>query len=45
MSLSFEKYPYAEYPTKMKLQLSGGANTPDVMIVHDFPIGSFIDAG
>lgn len=45
VSLSFEKYPYAEYPTKMKLQLSGGASTPDVMIVHDFLIGSFIDAG
>ncbi|MBN9307501.1 MULTISPECIES: extracellular solute-binding protein [unclassified Devosia] len=45
VALSYEKFPFAEYPTKMRLQLSTGADTPDVMIVHDFLVDSFIKAG
>ena len=45
VSLSYEKFPFKEYPTKMRLQLSTGADTPDVMIVHDFLVDAFIKAG
>ena len=43
--MSYEKYPYAEYPTKMRLQLSAGSDTPDVMIIHDFLGDQFVKAG
>ena len=34
VKINFEKYSYAEYPTKMKLQLSNDECTPDIMIGH-----------
>jgi ABC-type sugar transport system, periplasmic component len=45
VTVNFEKYSYAEYPTKMRTQLSGGESVPDIMIVHDVFISQFIDAG
>lgn len=45
VTLSYEKFPFAEYPTKMRLQLSTGADTPDVMIIHDFLADPFMSAG
>jgi len=45
VEISFEKYPFAEYPTKMKLQLSTGETVPDIMIIHDFLGQQFIKAG
>lgn len=35
IKITFEKYSRAEYPTKMKLQLSNGDSTPDILLVHD----------
>lgn len=40
-----EKYPYAQYPTKMRLQLSAGEKVPDIMIIHDFIVPQFVKAG
>jgi len=45
VSMEYQKYPFAEYPTKMRLQLSSRADTPDLMIIHDYFVGSFIEAG
>lgn len=35
IEISFEKYSYAEYPTKQKVQLSSGESTPDILIAHN----------
>lgn len=43
--INFEKYSYAEYPTKMKIALSQGDSTPDVMIIHDLYLRQFVKAG
>lgn len=45
IKINFEKYSYAEYPTKMRTQMSAGDSTPDVLLVHDVFIRQFIDAG
>lgn len=45
LNITYEKYPFAEYPTKMKLQLSADESTPDIMIIHDFLGQQFIKAG
>ncbi len=45
VSINFEKYSYAEYPTKMKVQLSGGDSTPDIMLIHDLFASQFVRAG
>lgn len=45
IKINYEKYSYAEYPTKMKLQLSNGDSTPDIMIIHDLFARQFVDAG
>ncbi len=45
VTVNFEKYSYAEYPTKMRVQLSSGESVPDIMIVHDVFVRQFIDAG
>lgn len=45
VNISYEKYPFAEYPTKMKLQLSSNQSDPDIMIIHDFLAKQFIKAG
>ncbi|MBC5707160.1 ABC transporter substrate-binding protein [Hungatella hominis] len=45
VKINFEKYSYAEYPTKMKLQLSNDESTPDIMIVHDLYAPQFAKAG
>ncbi len=43
--IEYEKYPFAEYPTKMRLQLSAGESTPDIMIIHDFLAPQFAQTG
>lgn len=45
IKINFEKYSYAEYPTKMKLQLSNNESTPDIMIIHDLYTPQFAKAG
>lgn len=45
LTINFEKYSFAEYPTKMKLQLSNNEATPDIMIIHDMNIAPFAKAG
>lgn len=45
LSIQFEKYSYAEYPTKMRLQLSNNESTPDIMIIHDLFAPQFAKAG
>ncbi len=45
VSITYEKYPFSEYPTKMRLQLSTGEADPNVMIIHDFLTDQFIKAG
>lgn len=45
VKINFEKYSYAEYPTKMRLQLSNNESTPDIMIVHDLYAPQFAKAG
>jgi ABC-type glycerol-3-phosphate transport system substrate-binding protein len=45
VTIKFEKYSYAEYPTKMRLQLSTGVPTPDVLLVHDNFISQFVSSG
>lgn len=45
LQISYQKFPYAEYPTKMKLQLASEQNEPDVMIIHDFLAPQFIKSG
>lgn len=45
ITINYEKYSYAEYPTKMRLQLSAGDSTPDIMIIHDLFARQFVDAG
>lgn len=34
LEISFEKYSYAEYPTKQRIQLSTGEGVPDILIAH-----------
>ena len=43
--INFEKYSFAEYPTKMKIAMSQGDSVPDVLIVHDEFIRQFVEAG
>lgn len=43
--VNYEKYSYAEYPTKMKLQLSNQESTPDIVLVHDLYARQFVEAG
>jgi len=45
VEISYEKFPFAEYPTKMRLQLSTGETVPDIMMIHDFFTQQFIKAG
>ena len=45
ITINFEKYSYAEYPTKMRAQMSAGDSTPDILLVHDIFIRQFVDAG
>lgn len=45
VTVTFEKYAFAEYPTKMRLQLSTGVPTPDVLLVHDQFISQFVSSG
>ena len=45
IKVNFEKYSYAEYPTKTKLQLSNNESTPDIMIIHDLYTPQFAKAG
>lgn len=45
ISVKYEKYSYAEYPTKMKLQLSNQESTPDIVLVHDLFARQFVEAG
>ncbi len=45
ITMEYEKYPFAEYPTKMRLQLSTGETDPDVMIIHDFLAPQFAGTG
>lgn len=45
VKINFEKYSYAEYPTKMKLQLSNNESTPDIMIIHDLYAPQYAKAG
>lgn len=45
VEFTFEKYPFAEYPTKMRLQLSAGDSDPNIMIIHDFLCDQFMKAG
>ncbi len=45
IKINFEKYSYAEYPVKMRAQMSAGDATPDVLLVHDAFIRQFVDAG
>jgi ABC-type glycerol-3-phosphate transport system substrate-binding protein len=45
VTISFEKYSYAEYPVKMRLQFAAGESTPDVALIHDVFIPQFINAG
>ncbi|TDF95505.1 ABC transporter substrate-binding protein [Paenibacillus piri] len=45
LKVSYQKFPYAEYPTKMKLQLSTNQGEPDIMIIHDFLGQQFIKSG
>jgi ABC-type glycerol-3-phosphate transport system substrate-binding protein len=45
IKLNFAKFSYAEYPVKMRIQLSEGAGTPDIILCHDLFITQFVDAG
>lgn len=45
VDLSFEKYPSAEYPTKLRLQMSSGSNEPDILMMHEYLMPTFIEAG
>lgn len=45
IKINFEKYSFAEYPTKMKLQLSNNESTPDIMIIHDVYAPQLAKAG
>ena len=45
IKINFEKYSYAEYPIKMRTQMSMEEPTPDVLLVHDAFIRQFVDAG
>ncbi|QQO10105.1 ABC transporter substrate-binding protein [Breznakiella homolactica] len=45
VTINFEKYSYAEYPVKMRLQLSNGDAVPDVVLVHDIFIPQFVKSG
>lgn len=45
VSIDYQKFPFAEYPTKMRLQLSAGESDPDVMIIHDFLAPQFANTG
>jgi ABC-type glycerol-3-phosphate transport system substrate-binding protein len=45
VNLAYQAYPFAQYPTKMRLQLSSGANTPDVMVIHDYFVRPFVKRG
>lgn len=45
IKINFEKYSYAEYPIKMKTQLSNKESVPDIVLVHDSFISQFIKAG
>jgi ABC-type glycerol-3-phosphate transport system substrate-binding protein len=44
VTINFEKYSYAEYPVKMRLQFASGDSSPDVALIHDIFIPQFIDA-
>ena len=45
VTIKFEKYSYAEYPTKMRIALSQRDSNPDVMIIHDEFINQLAEAG
>lgn len=45
VEIRFEKYSYAEYPTKMRIALSQGDSDPDIMIIHDEFINQLALAG
>jgi ABC-type glycerol-3-phosphate transport system substrate-binding protein len=45
VTINFEKYSYAEYPVKMRLQFASGDTTPDVVLVHDIFIPQFVKSG
>lgn len=45
VTIEYEKYSYAEYPTKMGVQLSSGDSTPDIMLIHDLYFRQFVEAG
>jgi multiple sugar transport system substrate-binding protein len=45
ISIEYQKFPFAEYPTKMRLQLSAGESEPDIMIIHDFLAPQFAETG
>lgn len=45
ITVNYEKYSYAEYPVKMKVQLSANEAVPDIVLVHDVFVRQFVDAG
>ena len=45
IKINYAKYSYAEYPVKMRIQLSEGTGTPDILLCHDLFITQFVDAG
>jgi multiple sugar transport system substrate-binding protein len=45
LDVAFEKYPFTEYPVKMRLALGAGDSDPDIMIIHNHWIREFIEAG
>ena len=45
IDIRFEKYSYAEYPTKMRIALSQGDTDPDIMIIHDEFVNQLALAG
>lgn len=45
VKINFEKYSYAEYPTKLKVQLSNKEDTPDIMVIHSEFATQFAKAG